>query len=195
MSESYQFQMIIVAAPEIAHKMEALLQKVNIHTDAVFHHGEEALAWMGSHPVLILTTYQLPDMSGMELASRAGEMNGVVMIVPHDYEETGEEYETVHLLHNPVSPDALAEAVRAMQYAAKRFGYLVDKVNKLEKTLADRKVIERAKGKLMEMLHLSERDAHYRMQKRSMDCGRRIADVAREVLEAEEIPEYLSRES
>ncbi|MBQ7825849.1 MAG: ANTAR domain-containing protein, partial [Clostridia bacterium] len=41
-------------------------------------------------------------------------------------------------------------------------------------------------GRLMDTLHLSESDAHYRMQKRSMDSGRRIVDVAREILEGRE---------
>ena len=35
--------------------------------------------------------------------------------------------------------------------------------------------------------HLSEAEAHYRIQKQSMDSGRRIADVAREILESAEI--------
>ena len=39
----------------------------------------------------------------------------------------------------------------------------------------------------MDTLHLSEAEAHYRIQKQSMDSGRRIADVAREILESAEI--------
>ncbi|MBQ7051572.1 MAG: ANTAR domain-containing protein [Clostridia bacterium] len=49
--------------------------------------------------------------------------------------------------------------------------------------LEERKIIERAKGRLMDQLKLSESDAHYRIQKRSMDMGRRIVDIAREILE------------
>jgi len=39
----------------------------------------------------------------------------------------------------------------------------------------------------MDTLHLSEKEAHYRMQKKSMDTGRRIVDIAQEILESEEI--------
>ena len=35
-------------------------------------------------------------------------------------------------------------------------------------------------------LHLTESEAHYRIQKASMDSGRRIADVAREILDSAE---------
>ena len=61
------------------------------------------------------------------------------------------------------------------------------KADKLERTLEDRKIVDRAKGRLMDTLHLSESEAHYRIQKQSMDSGRRIADVAREILESAEI--------
>ena len=48
-------------------------------------------------------------------------------------------------------------------------------------------MIERAKGRLMDALHLTEKEAHYRMQKQSMDTGRRIAEIAQEILDSEEI--------
>ena len=48
-------------------------------------------------------------------------------------------------------------------------------------------IYERAKGRLMDLLHLSESDAHYRIQKKSMDSGRRIAEIAQEILDSEEI--------
>ena len=37
----------------------------------------------------------------------------------------------------------------------------------------------------MDALHLTEAQAHHHIQKKSMDSGRRIVDVAREILEAE----------
>ena len=60
------------------------------------------------------------------------------------------------------------------------------RAEKLSRTLEERKLIDRAKGKLMDTLHLTESEAHYRIQKASMDSGRRIADVAREILDAAE---------
>jgi response regulator NasT len=48
--------------------------------------------------------------------------------------------------------------------------------------LADRKVIERAKGILMETRALSEDDAYKLMRKLAMDQGQRVVDIARMVL-------------
>ena len=183
MKEPYESTIVIAAKADVAEKMESILLRAGIRIDAVCHSGEEAIACMHGRDVLFLTTYQLPDMSGNELARRAGDMCGVVMIVPQDYVESDDDYETVHIMRNPVSPEALAEAVRAMLFCAGRLQPLVQKIHKLERMLEERKIIERAKGRLMDQLKLSESDAHYRIQKRSMDMGRRIVDVAREILE------------
>jgi len=90
-------------------------------------------------------------------------------------------------LRNPLSPDALIQAVRTMRHCAARMHALRERVEKLDRQLKERKVIDRAKGKLMDALHLTEKEAHYRMQKKSMDTGRRIADIAQEILDSEEI--------
>ncbi|MBQ7051571.1 MAG: response regulator [Clostridia bacterium] len=103
MKEPYESTIVIAAKADVAEKMESILLRAGIRIDAVCHSGEEAIACMHGREVLFLTTYQLPDMSGMELARRAGDMCGVVMIVPQDYVESDDDYETVHIMRNPVS--------------------------------------------------------------------------------------------
>lgn len=179
---------IIVAAPQgIAGKLQAILAGAQIEPDAVCVTGEEALAVMDAQPALLLTTWRLTDMTGAQLAEKAGEQANVLMIVPPDYDPASEGCENAMPLRNPISPDALACAVRTMAFCGGKMHALRAKAQKLEQKLEDRKVIERAKGKLMDTLHLSESQAHYHMQKKSMDTGKRIVDIAREILEAEEI--------
>ena len=124
-------------------------------------------------------------MTGAELAKQLGEAANVLMIVPGDYAE--DTPENVLTLRNPLSPDALVQAVRTMGHCAARMHSLREKCEKLDRQLKERKVIDRAKGKLMDALHLTEKEAHYRMQKKSMDTGRRIAEIAQEILDSEEI--------
>lgn len=118
------------------------------------------------------------------MASRLGEAADVVMIVPQDYE--GEEAENVIMLHNPISQDALVQSLKTLAHCRLRMQQLRARAEKLSRTLEERKLIDRAKGKLMDTLHLTESEAHYRIQKASMDSGRRIADVAREILDSAE---------
>jgi two-component system, response regulator / RNA-binding antiterminator len=54
-------------------------------------------------------------------------------------------------------------------------------------SLADRKVIERAKGILMSRHGVSEDEAYHRLRKTAMDRNSKLADVARHVVEMAEL--------
>ncbi len=170
---------VVIAAPEtVAEKVKNLLEAAGIMPDQVLHTGLEAEM---EKDCILLTTLQLPDLTGTELAKKLGEAAEVLMIVPQDFNE--DVPGNVLLLHNPISRDMLVQAVRSAEHYHGRLRALRAKAEKLSRTLEDRKVIERAKGRLMDTLRLSEAEAHYQIQKRSMDSGKRIADVAREILE------------
>ena len=181
-----QCRLLIVAPQGVAGKLQGILAAAQIAPAAVYCTGEEALGAQQDPQAMVLTSWRLPDMTGPELA-RQIHAAGVLMIVPGDYDPSELEGADVLTLHNPISQDALIQAVRAVCYCGEKICALDKKAQKLERQLAERKVIERAKGKLMDALHLSEKDAHYRMQKKSMDTGRRIVDVAQEILDSEEI--------
>ena len=178
---------LLIAAPQgVAAKLQGILATAGIVPDAMYCTGGEALCAQADAHALLLTSWRLEDMTGPELARRMPAA-GIMMIVPGDYDPAELEGADVLTLHNPISQDALIQAVRAMCYCGAKLQALEKKALKLERQLAERKIIERAKGRLMDALHLSEKEAHYRMQKKSMDTGRRIVDVAQEILESEEI--------
>ena len=54
-------------------------------------------------------------------------------------------------------------------------------------TLVQRKLIDRAKGLLMERDRRSESDAYHALRKLAMDRNQRLADVARTVVEMAEL--------
>ena len=78
------------------------------------------------------------------------------------------------------------QSLKTLAHCRLRMQQLRARAEKLSRTLEERKLIDRAKGKLMDTLHLTESETHYRIQKASMDSGRRIADVAREILDSAE---------
>ena len=61
------------------------------------------------------------------------------------------------------------------------------KVKDLEDHLATRKVVEKAKGVLMEKYKISEQDAFRRIQKASMNNRKSMKEVAEAILLAEEL--------
>ena len=82
----------------------------------------------------------------------------------------------------PVDPDDLAPAIAV---ARARFDEWLDarrQRDMLELRLEERKIIERAKGLLMESRRLSERDAYRFLQKTSQDKNTPMVDLARKIL-------------
>jgi len=63
-----------------------------------------------------------------------------------------------------------------------QFHALKRELNEIEEKLADRKVIERAKGILMKSRNLSEEDAYRALRKQAMQNNARLAEVARQVV-------------
>lgn len=176
---------IIVAAQEgVADRLRAILEGAGLGAAAVCHTAEETAA-AAQEGAIVLCGWRLEDVSGPELAERLGAACDVLMIVPQDCEEAPGE--NVVQLRNPVSQEALVQSIRTLLYSRRHMRALTEKVERLSRTLEERKIIDRAKGRLIDMLHLTEREAHYQIQKKSMDSGRRISDIAREILNAEDV--------
>ena len=178
----------LAAAPEGAKaRIEGILSAIGMVPQAVCTSGKEVLALAQDSHVLLLTTYQLGDMTGMELAKQLGDSADALIIVPGNFDESEAEGSGALLLKNPISQDALYQALRATMHMQEKLLAARAKAEKTERMLQERKIIDRAKGRLMDELHLSEKQAHYHIQKKSMDMGRRIVDVASEILDMKEL--------
>lgn len=175
---------VIAAAQPLCGRLQGIFEQAGMAPAAVYMTGGETEQATVNKGMLVVTSWRLPDMTGDELAQKLGPASDVIMIVPQDYQQ--ETAPNVLLLRNPISQDALVQTVRTLQYCRGRLSELGARVSRLERMLEERKVIEKAKGLLMEQMHLSEAQAHYHIQKQSMDSGRRIADIAREILEAQQ---------
>lgn len=69
----------------------------------------------------------------------------------------------------------------------KEFQALRDELEKTRNTLAERKVVDRAKGILMKKRGMDEETAYQALRKLAMDRNQRLADVARTVVEMAEL--------
>jgi two-component system, response regulator / RNA-binding antiterminator len=78
---------------------------------------------------------------------------------------------------NSVAPVLSAAIAQFSQFQALR-----DELAAAKSSLAERKVIERAKGLLMTERGLSEADAYHALRKLAMDRGTRLVDIADQLL-------------
>lgn len=66
-------------------------------------------------------------------------------------------------------------------------GTLRSELDSVRQKLAERKVVERAKGLLMKSRGLSEEQAYHALRRMAMDRNRRMGEVARSVIEMAEL--------
>lgn len=84
-----------------------------------------------------------------------------------------------------------AERVRPIvEVAIARFGEfqaLREELERAQNTLAERKVVERAKGLLMQRRNMDEQTAYATLRKLAMDRNQRLVDVARTLIELSDV--------
>ncbi len=59
---------------------------------------------------------------------------------------------------------------------------LKDEIKKLKEQLEDRKLIEKAKGIIMDQLGVTEKEAYRLLQKQSMDTGTPLRELAKAII-------------
>jgi two-component system, response regulator / RNA-binding antiterminator len=77
-----------------------------------------------------------------------------------------------------------------LQVAIARFAQdraLREQLGEVQSQLSERKVIERAKGVLIDEIGLSEEQAYRHLRKMAMDRGQRLAEVAERIVEARDL--------
>ena len=96
-------------------------------------------------------------------------------------------------LIKPVSESHVEAAITVAMARAEEYRKARQEATELKQTLEERKVIERAKGAVMRRLGVSEEQAFRLMRKVSSEQNRRMIEVSRTVLQAEEVFHLLER--
>ncbi len=86
-----------------------------------------------------------------------------------------------------VKPDSIRSVVDIAIARFEEFQKVRDELKELKTSLAERKVVEKAKGILMKRTGMDEEAAYKSMRKMAMDRNMRIADLAQSLLSAAEL--------
>ena len=142
-------------------------------------------------PDLVITDIKMPDMDGIDAATqiyRNGPIPVILVSAYHDPEFI-RRAEANHILAYLVKPIKQADLEPVIAIAIRRFEQfqaLRKEAADLKQALEDRKVIEKAKGLLMKKASLDEHDAFRRLQKLASDKNKKLIEIARIILTAEE---------
>jgi response regulator NasT len=181
---------VLIADDEALHNLalSSQLDTLGHQVIATATNGREAVELAREFkPDLVFLDIRMPVMTGPEAAHQITAERPVPIVILSAYSDARTVEEATrspvfHYLVKPVDPDDLAPAIAV---ARARFHDWTDarrQREQLEVKLEERKLIERAKGLLMDTRKLSEREAYRFLQKTSQDKNTPMVELARKIL-------------
>ena len=174
--------------PVVRADLRLMLEDAGFEVVPDARDGVEAVDLAREHkPDLAVMDVKMPRLDGIEAARRILEERPlpIVMLTAFDQRELVERAAEAGVFGYLVKPFREQDIVPAIELAKARYEELVAvraDADSLTQALADRKVIERAKGLLMEKEKLSEADAFARLRKASQVSGRPLRVIADAVI-------------
>ena len=149
--------------------------------------GREALQLARRHnPDLAILDIKMPYTDGLQAAQTLSRTQPMPILLltafsQQDLIEKATDLPIQGYLVKPIKPEELTAAIAVAQKRFAETQTLADKVGRLAQTLEDRKLIDRAKGKLM-ATGLSETEAYQALQQVARQNRQPIVQVARALL-------------
>jgi len=187
---------IVVAEDEAIIRMDLreLLEEEGYEVVAECGRGDEAVELVRQHhPDVALLDIKMPGLDGISAARMIADerLAAVVLVSAFSQRELIEEASDAGVHGYVVKPFERHDLTPAIEVAIARFrseGQLVEQASGAEEQLAVRKLVDRAKGALMDQHGLSEKEAFEFVQKSAMRDRRTMKDVATDVLSGALVP-------
>ena len=150
--------------------------------------GEEALRLARElEPDLVVMDVKMPKMDGITAATEIAEdrIAPVVMLTAFSQRELVDRAREAGAMAYVVKPFDASDVVPAIEVAMARHAELKaleDEIDDLQERFESRKIVEQAKGLLMEGLGLTEPEAFRWIQKTAMDLRKSMREVAEGVI-------------
>ncbi len=181
---------VVIAEDEAIIRLDLseTLQEEGYDVVAETGRGDEAVRLVREHkPDIAILDIKMPGLDGLSAAREiAGErLAAVLILTAFSQRDLIERARDAGALGYLVKPFQKAELLPAIEVALGRFKEmkaLHDQATSLEEQLESRKVVDRAKGRLMDDHGLTEGAAFSFIQKTAMRERRTMRDVADQVL-------------
>lgn len=179
--------LIAIAKADQRSALKLLLARGSYQVVAEAEEGSQVLRQArSSSSDLVLADVDLPGANGFELsrALNQDKHTPVLLISQQAFlysqpEERAKLYPICYVT-KPLTEHNLFPAIESLFYYHKHIQGLEAEISNLQEKIETRKLVERAKGLLMEQLGVTESEAYRRMQKQSMDkclSMRKVADA------------------
>ena len=183
---------IVIADDEAVIRMDLkeILREVGHEVVGETANGRRAVAIVRDmHPDLVIMDIKMPDMDGVEAARliAADHLAPVLLLTAFDDAELIERAKDAGVLAYLVKPVEEKNLFPAMEIALSRWQEmqsLEEELFAMRDSLETRKLLDRAKGILMQAHNISETEAYRRMQRYSMEKRLSLKEVAAAVVKA-----------
>jgi two-component system, response regulator PdtaR len=178
--------------PDMREYFEKILPRLGHQVVSVAENGHELVEHCRAlKPDLVITDIKMPQMDGIAAATAIYRELPIPVILVSAYydQDLIDRAEANHVLAYLVKPIEQKDLVPAIALARSRFQQfqeLRQEAADLRQALEDRKVVERAKGIMMRRANLDEQEAFSRLQHLSREQNRKLIEIARSILIAEQ---------
>jgi AmiR/NasT family two-component response regulator len=178
--------------PDMQDYFRTILPLLGHEVVAVAKTGRELVEQCrATHPDLVITDIKMPDMDGIDAAAQIYKDAAVpvILVSAHHDSATVRRADADYVMAYLVKPIKQADLEPAIAIALRRFAQfqaLRKEASDLKQALDDRKTIEKAKGVLMKRASLDEHEAFRRLQKLASEKNKKLVEIARSILTAEE---------
>ncbi|MGP7818188.1 ANTAR domain-containing response regulator [Niallia sp. 01092] len=168
--------------------MKEMLEGHNYDVVGEGKNGEEAIEKAYSlKPDLIIMDVKMPRVDGIKASSIIKGFSdcAILLLTAYSHFDLVEEAKKANInafLVKPIKERELLPAVEIALNQREQFLLLQDKIDNLEQKMAERKLIEKAKGLLMQQRNCSEKQAYHLMQKASMKKQIPLVKIAKEII-------------
>ena len=166
---------IIIASANLkaAERIKAILQSGHLTVNRVFSSGREILSYASIQPDVLVVCGKLSDMSAVYLAELAPHGVDIVLLLPSGEPQTAF-YSNLVTLNMPVNRAELLDTVRMLRATEAHSNIPVQ-----TRSTDDEGLLENAKRIVMNRHRISEREAYRLLQRRSMEAGIKMTELAK----------------
>ncbi len=187
---------ILVADDEhlMATGLTTALRSLNFTVVGPVSNGQSAVETVEMEEVdMALLDIRMPGMDGLTAAKALWHDHAIPSVIISAYSDDAylqqaQETGVFGYLLKPASTENLRVTITIAWGRALDHGLQARRIKQLQESLANRRTVEQAKWKMVEMLGIDEPEAHARLQRLARNDRRRLVDVATDVLEGRVVP-------
>jgi len=183
-------RILIVASNEAVRSLKKYFTEAFFNTMDISFSGSDALRKANVlFPDIVIADYNLSDMTGFELARLIEESHicPVIILASKGQSEYIEDLEDdsleIFCITKPINAVVFNNTVSLVLKFSRKAQEYRHQIDKFKNKLEERKLIEKAKGILMEKFNMTESQAYRKIQKKAMNQSKSLVQIAKTLID------------